>query len=46
MTLLVNNAGVNFNTPLLGSEGTDNARREMEVNYFGTWPCAAPSLRS
>jgi 2-keto-3-deoxy-L-rhamnonate aldolase RhmA/NAD(P)-dependent dehydrogenase (short-subunit alcohol dehydrogenase family) len=36
VTLLVNNAGVNFNTPLLGSEGTDNARREMEVNYFGT----------
>jgi len=36
VTLLVNNAGVNFNTPLLGSESTDNARREMEVNYFGT----------
>lgn len=36
VTLLVNNAGVNFNTPLLGIESTDNARREMEVNYFGT----------
>ncbi|MGH6891764.1 MAG: SDR family oxidoreductase [Dongiaceae bacterium] len=35
-TLLVNNAGVNFNTPLVAIEGTDNARREMEVNYFGT----------
>lgn len=36
VTLLVNNAGVNFNTPLVAIEGTDNARREMEVNYFGT----------
>jgi 2-keto-3-deoxy-L-rhamnonate aldolase RhmA/NAD(P)-dependent dehydrogenase (short-subunit alcohol dehydrogenase family) len=36
VSLLVNNAGVNFNTPLLGIESTDNARREMEVNYFGT----------
>ncbi len=36
VTLLVNNAGVNFNTPLLGIEGTENARHEIEVNYFGT----------
>jgi len=36
VTLLVNNAGVNFNTPLMAIESTDNARREMEVNYFGT----------
>ena len=34
--LLINNAGVNFNTPLFAIETTDNARREMEVNYFGT----------
>ena len=36
VTLLVNNAGVNFNTPLIGHDGVENARREMEVNYFGT----------
>lgn len=35
VTLLVNNAGVNFNTPLLKIAATDNARAEMEVNYFG-----------
>lgn len=35
-TLLINNAGVNFNTPLFAIESSDNARREMEVNYFGT----------
>ncbi|WP_284736091.1 SDR family oxidoreductase [Dongia deserti] len=36
VTLLVNNGGINFNTPLFAINGTDNARREMEVNYFGT----------
>ncbi|HEU4826717.1 MAG TPA: aldolase/citrate lyase family protein, partial [Dongiaceae bacterium] len=36
VTLLVNNAGINFNTPLMAIESSDNARREMEVNYFGT----------
>jgi 2-keto-3-deoxy-L-rhamnonate aldolase RhmA/NAD(P)-dependent dehydrogenase (short-subunit alcohol dehydrogenase family) len=36
VTLLVNNAGINFNTPLMAIESTDNARREMEVNYLGT----------
>ena len=36
VTVLVNNAGVNFNTPLIAIEGAENARREMEVNYFGT----------
>jgi 2-keto-3-deoxy-L-rhamnonate aldolase RhmA/NAD(P)-dependent dehydrogenase (short-subunit alcohol dehydrogenase family) len=36
VTLLVNNAGVNFNTPLIGVDGMANARAEMEVNYFGT----------
>ncbi|HET6157134.1 MAG TPA: SDR family oxidoreductase [Dongiaceae bacterium] len=36
VTLLINNAGVNFNTPLMAIESMDNARREMEVNYFGT----------
>jgi NAD(P)-dependent dehydrogenase (short-subunit alcohol dehydrogenase family) len=35
-TLLINNAGVNFNTPLLNPPAADNARLEMEVNYFGT----------
>jgi short-subunit dehydrogenase len=36
VTLLVNNAGVNFNTPLLGISGTANARAEIETNYLGT----------
>jgi NAD(P)-dependent dehydrogenase (short-subunit alcohol dehydrogenase family) len=36
VTLLVNNAGINFNTPLFAIGSTDHARREMEVNYFGT----------
>jgi len=36
VTLLVNNAGINFNTPLMGIAGTENTREEMEVNYFGT----------
>ena len=35
-TLLINNAGVNFNTPLLNPPNEQNARIEMEVNYFGT----------
>ncbi len=36
VTLLVNNAGVNFNTPLIGVDSVANARTEMDVNYFGT----------
>jgi 2-keto-3-deoxy-L-rhamnonate aldolase RhmA/NAD(P)-dependent dehydrogenase (short-subunit alcohol dehydrogenase family) len=36
VTLLVNNAGVNFNTPLFAIADMKNARAEMEVNYFGT----------
>ena len=36
VTLLVNNAGVNFNTPLFAIDGTENARAEIETNYFGT----------
>jgi 2-keto-3-deoxy-L-rhamnonate aldolase RhmA/NAD(P)-dependent dehydrogenase (short-subunit alcohol dehydrogenase family) len=36
VTLLVNNAGVNFNTPLFAIDGTANARAEIETNYFGT----------
>lgn len=34
--LLVNNAGVNCNRPLIGAPDLDAARLEMEVNYFGT----------
>jgi NAD(P)-dependent dehydrogenase (short-subunit alcohol dehydrogenase family) len=34
--LLINNAGVAGFTPLLGSPTVDNARLEMETNYFGT----------
>jgi NAD(P)-dependent dehydrogenase (short-subunit alcohol dehydrogenase family) len=36
VTLLVNNAGVNFNTPLLGQANLDNAHAEIDINYFGT----------
>ncbi|GAA3870320.1 SDR family oxidoreductase [Saccharothrix violaceirubra] len=35
VTLLVNNAGVLTNSPLLGVSGTEPAAREMAVNYFG-----------
>ncbi len=36
VTLLVNNAGVLTNSPLLAASSLDAARMEMEVNYFGT----------
>lgn len=35
VTLLINNAGVNYNTGLLAAPTLDTARHEMEVNYFG-----------
>ena len=34
--LLVNNAGRNFNAPLIASDGIDAARAEVETNYLGT----------
>jgi NAD(P)-dependent dehydrogenase (short-subunit alcohol dehydrogenase family) len=34
--LLVNNAGVNRNQPLLRAPHVEGARAEMETNYFGT----------
>ncbi len=36
VNLLINNAGVNFNVPLIGSESIDPARIEVETNYLGT----------
>lgn len=36
VTLLVNNAGVLTNGPLVAAAGMDGARLEMETNYFGT----------
>jgi NAD(P)-dependent dehydrogenase (short-subunit alcohol dehydrogenase family) len=36
VTLLVNNAGYHANTRLVLTPDPDAARREMEVNYFGT----------
>jgi len=36
ITLLINNAGANSNTALVAVDGLDNARSEMETNYFGT----------
>jgi NAD(P)-dependent dehydrogenase (short-subunit alcohol dehydrogenase family) len=34
--ILINNAGVAGFTPVLGTPTMDNARNEMETNYFGT----------
>jgi 2-dehydro-3-deoxyglucarate aldolase/4-hydroxy-2-oxoheptanedioate aldolase len=36
VTLLINNAGENGLTPLIASQSDTAARREIEVNYFGT----------
>ncbi|MGW0883113.1 SDR family oxidoreductase [Streptomyces sp. NPDC002671] len=36
VTLLVNNAGVLTDSPLLAAPDLDAARTEMEINYFGT----------
>ena len=36
VTLLVNNAGVNHNQPISADMAQQNAREEMEVNFFGT----------
>ena len=36
VTLLINNAGVNFNAPLFAEDAMSNARAELEVNYLGT----------
>lgn len=49
ITLLVNNAGVNANQPLLGAPDLAAARVEMETNYFGTLAMCrefAPLLRA
>ncbi|GAA4681780.1 SDR family oxidoreductase [Frondihabitans cladoniiphilus] len=47
--LLVNNAGIMLLAPLVGAPTLDDARREMEVNYFGTLSMVrafAPVLRA
>lgn len=36
VTLLINNAAYATRSPLIGSPSPDEARREMETNYFGT----------
>ncbi|MFF4896277.1 SDR family oxidoreductase [Streptomyces sp. NPDC001068] len=36
-TVVINNAGIQGGPPLLGSGSLDGARRELEVNYLGTW---------
>jgi NAD(P)-dependent dehydrogenase (short-subunit alcohol dehydrogenase family) len=36
VNMLINNAGVPGFTPALGAPTMDNARLEMETNYFGT----------
>jgi NAD(P)-dependent dehydrogenase (short-subunit alcohol dehydrogenase family) len=35
VTVLVNNAGVNHNAPVIGASDADWARHEIEVNYLG-----------
>jgi NAD(P)-dependent dehydrogenase (short-subunit alcohol dehydrogenase family) len=37
VTLLINNAGIATPAPLLGGAVAEQAHREMETNYFGTW---------
>ncbi|MBU9597977.1 SDR family NAD(P)-dependent oxidoreductase [Burkholderia multivorans] len=39
-TLLVNNAGINRQSGILVQHAMDDARAEMDVNYFGTWRMA------
>ena len=49
VTLLINNAGVNFNSALLASPDLADAREEMNVNYFGTLAMCrafAPALKA
>jgi NAD(P)-dependent dehydrogenase (short-subunit alcohol dehydrogenase family) len=36
VSILINNAGVAYFAPALGAPSMDDARREMETNYFGT----------
>ncbi len=36
VTVLVNNAGVNHNAPVMGASDDEWARHEIEVNYLGT----------
>ena len=36
MSLLINNAAVLTSSPFIAAESMDNARLEMETNYFGT----------
>jgi NAD(P)-dependent dehydrogenase (short-subunit alcohol dehydrogenase family) len=36
ITILVNNAGITASTPFLTAPSVDQARQEMETNYFGT----------
>ncbi|MEU2617858.1 SDR family oxidoreductase [Streptomyces sp. NPDC007157] len=36
-TIVINNAGIQGGPPLLAVGSLDGARRELEVNYLGTW---------
>lgn len=47
--ILINNAGANFNAPLLEPDDPDWARTEMDVNYFGMLQMArafAPQMKA
>jgi len=48
VNILINNAGIASFTPALGAPTIENARREMETNYFGTLSMCrafAPTLK-
>lgn len=49
VTLLINNAGVSLSGQVLGSDGLDKARAELDANLFGPWLMArafAPILKA
>ncbi|MFG6455208.1 SDR family oxidoreductase [Roseateles sp. BYS96W] len=49
VTLLVNNAGISLNAPVLGADAIAAARRSFDTNVFGLWQLSqafAPVLRA
>ncbi len=49
VTLLVNNAGISLNAPVLGTDAIEAARRSFDTNVFGLWQLSqafAPVLRA
>ncbi len=49
VTLLVNNAGISLNAPVLATDAIEAARRSFDTNVFGLWQLSqafAPVLRA